>query len=113
MSLRKLKLVTLSEVKEILQSELELREEPINEQKYAKEHADRFGKIKGEEAVSLIEELMELNPKVKEHLAYKLADFLPDHPDGVRVVFSRERFTLTEEEINEILKVISKYRPED
>ncbi len=113
MTLRKLKLVTLAEVKEILEEELQERDEPINEQKYAKEHADRFGRIKGDEAISLVEELMELNPKVKEHLAYKLADFLPDHPDGVRIVFSRERFTLADDEVNQILEVIAKYRPED
>lgn len=109
---KKMRLVTTAEVKEIILREIEDRDEPINEQKYAREHADRFGKIKGEDSMKLVEELMEKVPRVKEHLAFKLADFLPEHPDDVKVVFARERFSLTEEEIQQILDIAKKYRPE-
>ncbi len=111
MTEKKLRLVTTAEVKEILQSEIEEREEPTNEQKYAKEHADRFGKIKAKGAISMVDELMESVPRVKEHLAYKLADFLPEHPDDVKVIFARERFTLGDDEIKQILDISLKYRP--
>lgn len=110
---KKLRLVTTAEVKEILTTEIEEREEPTNEQKYAKEHADRFGKIKAVESISLVDELMENVPRVREHLAYKLADFLPEHPDDIKVVFARERFTLGEDEIKQILDIVKKYIPED
>ena len=110
---KKMRLVTTAEVKEILETEMGEREDPTNEQKYAKEHADRFGKIKRDQAVTLVEELLENVPRVKEHLAFKLADFLPEHPDDVRSVFARERFTLTDEELTQILDIIKKYLPEE
>ncbi len=110
---KKLKLVTTAEVKEILMKEFDEREEPTNEQKYAREHADRFGKIKGEDSLKLIEEVIAEVPRVKEHLAYKIADFLPEHPDDVKVIFSRERFSLNDDEIKKIIEISSKYRPEE
>jgi len=56
---------------------------------------------------------MEHVPRVKEHLAYKIADFLPEHPDDIKSVFARERFTLTEEELKQILDIVKKYLPEE
>jgi len=113
MTEKKLRLVTTAEVKEILTHEMEEREEPTNEQKYAREHADRFGRIKGNDAITIVDTLMEKVPRVKEHLAYKLADFLPEHPDDVKAVFARERFTLTEEEVKQILEIVKDYIPEE
>lgn len=110
---KKLRLVTTAEVKEILRTEMESRGDPTNEQKYAKEHADRFGRIKHDQSVALVEELMEHVPRVKEHLAYKLADFLPEHPDDIKAVFARERFTLTEEEIKQILGIAKNHLPKE
>ena len=110
---RKLRLVTTAEVKEILEREMKEREEPTNEQKYAKEHADRFAKIKSVNAEKLVDELIENVPRVREHLAYKLVDFLPEHPDDVRVIFSRERYTLNDKEIEQILEIVSGYLPKE
>jgi len=110
---KRLRLVTTAEVKDILTQEMTEREEPTNEQKYAKEHADRFGRIKGKESMKLVDELMENVPRVKEHLAYKHADLLPEHPDDVKAIFSRERFSLSEEEIKKILDIVKKYIPEE
>ena len=110
---KKMRLVTTAEVKEILNTEMGEREDPTNEQKYAKEHADRFGRIKHDQAVTLVEELIENVPRVKEHLAYKIADFLPEHPDDIKSVFARERFTLTEDELKQILDIVKKYLPEE
>ena len=39
-------------------------------------------------------------------LAHKVTDLMPTHPDDVRLIFSRERFALTAEEIDEILDVV-------
>jgi DNA-directed RNA polymerase subunit F len=110
---KKMRLVTTAEVKEILTQGIEDRDEPINEQKYAREHADRFGRIKAVEADKLVEELMENVPRVKEHLAYKLADILVEHPDDIKVVFARERFSLTEDELTQIIDITKKYIPEE
>ena len=110
---KKYRLVTTAEAKEIFDNEMEIRKDLSNEQKYAREHAQRFGILKAKEANKLVEELMETVPKVKEHLAYKLTDFLPEHPDDVRVVFSRERFTLGDDEIKQILDIVKKYSPKE
>ncbi len=106
-------MVTTAEVKEILTQGIEDRDEPINEQKYAREHADRFGRIKAEDSNKLVEELIENVPRVKEHLAFKLADILPEHFDDVKAVFARERFSLTEDELKQIIDITKKYLPED
>ena len=39
------------------------------------------------------------------------ADFLPDHPEDVKALFSRERYSLTEEEIQKIMEIVKKYIP--
>ena len=113
MSEKKLRLLTTSEVKEILTRELLIRDDPTNEQKYAKEQADRFGRLKSEPSVKLVDELMDSVPRVKEHLAYKIADFLPDHPDYVRAIFTRERFTLSDDEVSQIIEIVEKYLPKE
>lgn len=110
---KKMRLVTTAEVKEILHLAISDRDDSINEQKYAREHADRFGKIPGEDSIAMVEELMARVPRAKEHLAFKLADFLPEHPDDVKVVFAKERFSLTEDEIRQIIEISKKYRPAD
>lgn len=110
---KKMRLVTTAEVKEILTQGIEDRVESINEQKYAREHADRFGRIKADDANRLVEELMEKVPRVKEPMAYKLADILAEHPDDVKPLFARERFSLTEDELKQILDITKKYLPEE
>jgi len=46
---------------------------------------------------------------VSEALAYKIIEVLPNHPDDVRVIFSKERHTLSPEETEKILEAVRKY----
>jgi DNA-directed RNA polymerase subunit F len=46
---------------------------------------------------------------VSESLAYKMVEILPNHPDDVRVIFSKERHTLNPEETEKILEAVRKY----
>ena len=43
---------------------------------------------------------------VDEYYAAKIADILPMHPDDVRSIFARERFSLGREEIDSIINAV-------
>ena len=105
--------LTVSEVKEIL---ADLEQERVldedREMRYelarAIEHANRFAELDPSEAIELVGELRELE-KVDEKTAYKIADLLPRDRDELRSVFAQERYSLSGEELDDILNVVSKY----
>ncbi len=105
------RMIPQAEAKEILEQILKDEEEPVYEQKVALDFLRKFVKISKEDAEKAIEELLNLNEKIKPKIAVKLVDLLPFDEDGVRAIFAKERFTLTNEEVGEILKVLDKYRP--
>ena len=101
------KMVTLAEVKEILQ-ERQNEGELTAEQKLALEHVQRFAKIDAKKARKLVKELMELG-YVSEVNAVKIADVMPTHADDVRLIFSKERASVEKKDIEKILSVVNKY----
>lgn len=104
----KIKYVSLAEVKTLLEKEAKKRELSY-EQKLALEHAKHFAKIGVTKARKMAEELMTIE-RITEPFAYKIVDILPMHPEEVRAIFAKERFTLDEDEVNKILKIVEKYR---
>jgi len=48
--------------------------------------------------------------RISEPVAYKIVDILPVHPDEVRAIFAKERFTLEDDEIKMILKIVEEHR---
>ncbi len=100
--------VSLAEVKELLTEESEERELRY-EQSLALGHAETFVKLSLEDTQDLIEELMDEFDFVKEELAFKLADVLPEDEDGVRAVFQQDRFTPSDDEAEKIINTIKKY----
>ena len=105
--------VTVSEAKEILESiEAERADDEDHEMRYelarAIEHVNQFAVLEPEESLELVAELEELE-KVDEATAYKIADLLPQSRDEVRSVFAQQRYSLSTEEIDEILNVVVKY----
>ena len=100
--------VSLAEVKNLLEKE-EKRRELTYEQKLALEHAKHFSKIGVTKARKMAEGLVKLE-RITETFAYKIVDILPLHPDEVRAIFAKERFTLEEDEIKKIIKIVEKYR---
>jgi DNA-directed RNA polymerase subunit F len=100
------RLLTLAEVKEFLEEEAKKRE-LTTEQRYALEHAKTFAKISAKKARQLVEDLKKL-PFVTESSACKITDMLPQHPDDVRAIFYKERFTLKDDDIEKVLALVGK-----
>ena len=105
--------LTISEAKELLAGvEAERAADEDREMRYelarAIEHVNRFALLTPEESRELVEELAELE-KVDEATAYKIADLLPRDRDELRAVFAQERYSLSGEELDDVLNVVAKY----
>jgi len=105
--------LTAAEVKEELQSvEEERASDEDRELRYelarAIEHVNRFALLDAEESRELVERLQKLE-KVDEATAHKIADLLPRDRDELRTVYAQERYSLSGEELDEILNVVAEY----
>ena len=103
-----MKYVSLAEVKNLLEKEAKKRELSY-EQKLALEHAKHFAKLGVTKAKQMADQLMKIE-RIIEPFAYKIVDILPMHPDEVRAIFAKERFTLEDKEIKKIIEIVEKYR---
>ncbi len=103
-------MITLAEAKDILLDIKEKRTEEDMELGYelrrAINHAELFSRTDGPKSRELVEKLLELE-KMKPEIAYRLADFMPATFDEIRSIYAKERFTLTEDEITDILDLIT------
>lgn len=105
--------LTIAETKEILEDiELERSEDEEREMRYelarAIEHVNRFASLDAEESREFIEQLLELE-KVDEKTAYKIADLKPQDRDELRAVYAQERYSLSGEELDDVLNVVRQY----
>jgi len=105
--------LTTPEAKELLADvEAERAADEDRELRYelarAIEHVNRFSTLDPDEARELVEELLELE-KVDEPTAFKIADLLPQSRDELRAVYAQERFSLSGDELDDILDVVAKY----
>lgn len=99
--------VTISEAKEIMLKK-EKEKELNYEQKLALEHLKKFAKLKKEDIEKIAEEInsfIRLSPEI----LIQILTILPKNTDELRLIISKEKFTLKEEEINKILEIIKKY----
>ncbi len=99
--------LTVGEVKRLLEKEKKKRE-LSPEQKIALEHAKLFTKLDYKKNKKLRNEL-EKHELVSNANAARIADILPTHPDDVKIMFAKERFTLESKDIEQILKTVRKY----
>jgi DNA-directed RNA polymerase subunit F len=101
-------LLTLAEVKELL-DQIRLKradeEELGYELRRAIRHADLFAKGTAEESQAMVAELMKLE-KMNKQIAVKIVDVRPASKDELRAIYAKERFTLSEEELNSILEIV-------
>jgi DNA-directed RNA polymerase subunit F len=99
------RIVPLSEVKKMLDGEEKARELSY-EQRLALEHARHFSNsaLAGDE--KLVKKLMNIE-RINEPLAVKIVEVTPKTENEVRAIFSKERFNLEPEEIQEIIKIMS------
>ncbi|MFB6169655.1 MAG: RNA polymerase Rpb4 family protein [Haloarculaceae archaeon] len=105
--------LTTAEAKELLADlEAERAADEEREMRYelarAIEHANRFAVLDADESRQLVAELQELE-KVTDKTAHKIADLLPRDRDELRAVFAQERYSLSGDELDEILDVVAKY----
>ncbi|CAI49932.1 DNA-directed RNA polymerase subunit F [Natronomonas pharaonis DSM 2160] len=105
--------LTTPEAKELLADiEAERALDEDREMRYelarAIEHVNRFALLDVEEAQALVEDLRELE-KVDEATAYKVANLLPEDRDELRTVFAQERYSLSGDELDDILDIVAKY----
>ena len=49
---------------------------------------------------------MKSNERLKEEVAVKIVDLMPQDETDVRAIFAKERYALTKEEIQGILRII-------
>ena len=75
------------------------------EHKLALDHVHLLAKIGPKESKAIMEKVIELE-HVNDYYAAKIADILPMHPDDVRSIFARERFSVGRDEIDSIIAVV-------
>lgn len=117
--------VSLAEVRDILTAESEKRggfgnpDDPDvhtqaeSIQRAALLHSQAAAKLTKEQADELVAKVSELE-FVKEtgspKIAFKIADLLPEYPEEVRAVFSKERISLDQNDIQKVLDIVNEYR---
>lgn len=100
-------LLTLAEVRAILD---EIRTKRASEEELGYElrrairHAELFSKGTAEESRLMVEELNRLE-KMSPDIAIKIADIRPKTRDELRAIYAKERFNLSEEELDAILEI--------
>ncbi|MDD2438758.1 MAG: RNA polymerase Rpb4 family protein [Methanosarcinaceae archaeon] len=103
-------LLTLAEVKEMLTEIMEERKERDLEVGYefrkALNHAELFAKTGGEKARELVNKLLELE-KMSPVIAVRIADLLPQSRDELRSIYTKEKYTLSNEELDQILEYVA------
>jgi DNA-directed RNA polymerase subunit F len=99
------RLVPLTRVKDLLQREGKKRELSLA-QKSALEHASAFSALSEKEAVKTIQKLKELE-HVDDATAIKIVDTMPKSASEVGAIFAKERFTLSKDEVEAILDILS------
>src|ERR1051326_178624 len=103
------RLVSLAEVKAMLEKAQGDRTELTYEQKIALEHAKRFARIDGKTAVAIAAEVAKALPGVEEKFCVRVADLLPQHPDDVRAILQKSRHDLTDDEIAKLIAVVDEH----
>ncbi len=100
--------LTIPEVKDMITSEAE-RRELTYEQTLALGHTEKFAILTAEDSIKLAEELEKSFEFIGKKQAYKMADLLPGDIYGIKAIFSRDRYTPSEDDCNKIIAVIRKY----
>jgi len=98
------------------EGEAELQEEPEEdplqvlsfEKRATMDHVSNFLRIQ-DNAKSMIAELIKIE-RVSDVHAFKIAEIMPRDETELRPVFAKDRFTLTPEELKQILDIIDSHR---
>lgn len=97
--------VSVSEAKKLLDQRKEDSELEY-EQTQAADHAEKFVKHKPEGIMKTAKEMVEKNSNLDMEIAIKLIDIAPRRPETVRAILLRKKVDVTDEEVEEILKML-------
>ena len=101
--------ITLPDLREMLTAVEAARRESGEEMSYelrqSIDHANQLSKTDAENARDLVENLLTLE-KMKPDIAYRIANVMPKTRDELRAIYAKERFTLSGEELDEILDLV-------
>lgn len=101
--------ITLPELRNVLLSVEAIRLEEGVELSYelrkSIEHANHLSKTSAGNAAALAIELQKLE-KMKPDIALRIANLMPRTRDELRAIYAKERFTLSGEELDEILELV-------
>ena len=104
--------ITLAELKEVLTGVGDSRQEDATEMSYelrrSIEHATHLARNSPEQARGLVDSLLKLE-KMKPDIAYRIANIMPRTRDELRAIYAKERFTLTGEELDQILALVTEH----
>ena len=104
--------ITLAELKETLTRVAESRQGETTEMAYelrrSIDHAEHLAKSTPEQARDLVAALQKLE-KMKPDIAYRIANIMPRTRDELRSIYAKERFTLTGEELDQILALVAEH----
>jgi len=103
------RLVSLAEVKAMLEKSQADREELTYEQKIALEHAKRFARVEPKVAKAIAEEVRSTLSDLEEKYAVRIADLLPQHPDDVRAILQKSRHELSDADIEAVIGIVDKH----
>jgi DNA-directed RNA polymerase subunit F len=103
------RLVSLAEVKAMLEKAQKDRAELTYEQKIALEHAKRFARVDAKTAKALTAAVVAAMPGLEEKFALRVADLLPQHPDDVKAIFQKSRHDLSDEDVAKVLAVVDEH----
>jgi DNA-directed RNA polymerase subunit F len=99
--------VGMPEAREIMSSR-EKGKELSYEQKLAMEHLNKFTKLSAADAKKFLDELSVVL-RMSEETKIQILNLLPKTPEELRMIFTRENFSLKDNEIKKILEIVKKY----
>src|ERR1041385_1469544 len=103
------RLISLAEVKAMLEKSQKDRAELTYEQKIALEHAKRFARVEPKVAQAISKAVQAALAGVEEKFALRVADLLPQHPDDVRAIFQKSRHELSDDDVAKILAIVDEH----
>ncbi|HJJ98922.1 MAG TPA: RNA polymerase Rpb4 family protein [Methanocorpusculum sp.] len=72
------------------------------------DHADKLGKCDLATANVIIEKLSGFE-KMRPEIAYRIVNIMPESRDELRAIFSKERYTLLPEDLDQILDILRQH----
>lgn len=100
--------VSLSEAKELIERRKK-DGELTYEQNLTFDYCKKFAKLSPDDSRALANELIQIE-KVAKQSAVEIIGIFPKSIDELRLIFTKEHFVMTDEELQKILGVLDKYR---